>query len=312
MSEAIIISPSETEQFLREKYGSGISDVKQLGAGAWSHAFSFEHEGIRNVIRWSNVVGNFERDAIAASFHRDGLPIPPITDVGKAHNKFFAISPFAAGVYLEILSAEELESTVPAIFRMFRALRSVDLSTMTGFGLWDKEGRGSHDSWKEFLRDDKNDLEGSLINGWRPNLQNSSMGTDVYERLWGRFEPLVNFCPEDRGLVHSDLLNHNVLAEDGSISAVLDWGSSIYGDSLFDVAWFLFYEPWYPHFSEVNLLQRILEDYKADPTTNKTNIDERLLCYKLNIGLDSIAYNAFKQDWEHAQEAADYTVKIAS
>ncbi len=33
MSETLSKSSSETEQFLQEKYGSGITDVKQLGEG---------------------------------------------------------------------------------------------------------------------------------------------------------------------------------------------------------------------------------------------------------------------------------------
>ena len=92
MSETLSISSSETEQFLQSKYGSGITDVKQLGEGGWSLAFAFDHEGVRNVIRWSNVADNFERDAVAARFTRDDLPIPHITEIGRGLPKFYAIS----------------------------------------------------------------------------------------------------------------------------------------------------------------------------------------------------------------------------
>ncbi len=64
MSEILSISPAETEHFLQEKYGPGIADVKQIGEGGWSLAFTFVHEGVRNVIRWSDVADNFERDAL--------------------------------------------------------------------------------------------------------------------------------------------------------------------------------------------------------------------------------------------------------
>ena len=36
--------------------------------------------------------------------------------------------------------------------------------------------------------------------------------------------------PQERHLIHSDLLNFNVLVADDLISAVIDWGSSLYGD----------------------------------------------------------------------------------
>lgn len=309
-NEALIVTSSETEQFLQEKYGSNIAEVKKLGSGAWSHAFSFVNGKDKNVIRWSDMSDNFERDAHAASFDRDGLPIPQIIDFGRGLNKFFAISPFVDGTFLETLSESELDRATPSILKMVRALRSVDLSTASGFGFWNKDGKGSYSSWKEFLLDDKNKSQDSLIKGWKANLENSSMGTDAYERLWGKCVPLVEKCPEDRSLVHSDLINRNVLTAGSNISAVLDWGSSFYGDSLYDIAWFMFYEPWYPNFRKVNVPQKLLEGFKADPTTNKVNIDNRMLCYMLHIGLDSIAYNSFKEDWKHAQEAADYTLKI--
>ena len=74
MSETLSITSLETEQFLHEKYGSGIADVTQIGEGGWSLAFAFVFEGARHVIRWSDVADNFERDAVAARFSSDDLP----------------------------------------------------------------------------------------------------------------------------------------------------------------------------------------------------------------------------------------------
>ena len=193
---------------------------------------------------------------------------------------------------------------------MFRALRALDLSGTAGFGFWNRDGKGSHTSWKAFLLDDKNEAEGSLIKGWKAHLEASSIGMDAYHELWKTFVPLVEHCPEERSLVHSDLLNRNVLTNSSTITAVLDWGSSFYGDALYDVAWFTFYEPWYPQFQDMHVSQRLLEDFKADPHTNTADLDTRLMCYQLDIGIGSIAYNAFKEDWKNAQEAANYTLKL--
>ena len=310
MSDFLSITSLETEQFLHEKYGSGVADVTQIGEGGWSLAFAFVLEGARYVIRWSDVADNFERDAVAARFTSADLPIPPITEFGRGLHTFFAISPFVDGAYLEALSAAELENTLPSLLKMLHALRAVDLSGTTGFGFWNKERKGSHDSWKAFLLDDKNESEGSLIQGWKANLEASSMGMDAYHELWKMFVPLVERCPEERSLVHSDLINRNVLTSSGAITAVLDWGSSFYGDSLYDIAWFMFYEPWFPQFREVRVAERLLEDFIADPHSNTADVDARLMCYKLDLGIGSIAYNAFKKDWKNAEEAASYTLKL--
>jgi len=193
---------------------------------------------------------------------------------------------------------------------MFRALRALDLSGTAGFGFWNRDGKGSHTSWKAFLLDDKNEAEGSLIKGWKAHLEASSIGMDAYHELWKTFVPLVEHCPEVRSLVHSDSLNRNVLTNSGTITAVLDWGSSFYGGALYDVAWFTFYESWYSQFQDMHISQRLLEDFKADPHTNAADLDARLMCYQLDIGIGSIAYNAFKEDWKNAQEAASYTLKL--
>ena len=43
MSGTLNISKSETTEFLRDKYGSGIADIEQIGEGGWSVAFAFVH-----------------------------------------------------------------------------------------------------------------------------------------------------------------------------------------------------------------------------------------------------------------------------
>ncbi len=68
-----------------------------------------------------------------------------------------------------------------------------------------------------------------------------------------------------------------------------------YGDALYDVAWFTSYELWYPPFQELHVSQRLLEDFKADPHADTADLDARLMCYQLDIGIGSIAYNAFKK-----------------
>ena len=94
MSETLSITSLETEQFLQEKYGSGIGDVTQIGEGGWSLAFAFALEGARYVIRWSDVADNFERDAVAARFTSDDLPVPPIIEIGRGLQTFLCYFSF--------------------------------------------------------------------------------------------------------------------------------------------------------------------------------------------------------------------------
>lgn len=310
MSNGLSVSLAQTKRFLHEQLGLTVTDVELVGAGGWSHAHSFVYDGMKYVIRWSQVADNFERDAYAIRFARHGLPIPSITAQGHTDHAYYAISPFVAGAFLESLSSTELEATLPALLNTLHGIRSVDLSSTSGFGFWNGRGVGSHESWHAFLLDDKNESPGSLIHGWRAKLEASSMGTDAYDQLWHSFVSLVERCPEERSLVHSDLLNRNVLTRSGEITAVLDWGSSIYGDALYDVAWIIFCELWFPQFEEVALARILLDDFKADPCTNKADLEARLLCYLVDIGIGSIAYNGYIESWATAEEVAEYTLGL--
>jgi hygromycin-B 4-O-kinase len=76
------------------------------------------------------------------------------------------------------------------------------------------------------------------------------------------------------------------------------------------VAWFIFYEPWYPEFAKVQLGHRLMAHFET-VTANASNLKARLLCYQLHIGLGSLVYNTAKKDWKAVQEVADYTLKIS-
>ena len=300
----------DTTQFLQDKFDKEISELTLLSGGEWSLAYSFVHNKKKYVLRWCNSSETFEKDAFAGSFGCEAMPIPKISDVGIKFDTHYAISEFALGNFIEKVSVSELENTLPALFKLFDSLRNANIASTTGFGGWDKNGKGSHTSWKEYLLDVKIDHQEKVTHGWYANLANSTLGTKIFDRLYAQLESLVDQCPEVRELIHSDLLNSNLLVSSSKISAVIDWQCSLYGDSLYDIAWFIFYAPWYPQFEAVQLCQKAMAHFES-VAANTANIKARLLCYQLHIGLGSIAYNSFRKDWHGAQKIAEYTLKIA-
>ena len=310
MSQKPDISLQDTTRFLQEKFGSQISELTLLSGGEWSQAYSFIHQDRKYVLRWCNSSETFEKDAFASSFNSEAMLIPKIIYEGMKYDKYFAISEFAQGKFIETLIPIELEKTLPSLFNLFDALRNADLSKSTRYGGWDKSGIGGHKSWKEYLLDVKNDHNDALTHGWYTSLANSTLGTNIFDQLYSRLLSLVDQCPEVRELIHADLLNYNLLVSDNKISAVIDWQCSLFGDSLYDIAWFTFYAPWYPQLEAVQLCQKAIAHFESI-ATNTLNLKTRLLCYHLHIGLGSIAYNTFKKDWKAAQEVAEYTLKIS-
>jgi hygromycin-B 4-O-kinase len=303
MAQKPTISEQDTIQFLQETMDGGISELSLMSGGDWSQAYSFVHDHKKYVLRWCHTSSTFEKDEAASLFSSEAMPIPQITHSGNHFDTYFAISEFAQGEFIDRLAADELDQMLPALFDLFDALRNTDLTKKIGYGDWDKSGNGFNKSWKEFL------LE---VNGnYYTDLANSSVGAETFDQLYSQFASLVELCPDVRELIHGDLLHYNLLVSDTKISALIDWQCSIYGDSLYDVAWFIYYEPYFPEFTKVNLCQKLLA-HVTSRSADTSNLKARLLCYQLHIGLGSMLYNTFRQDWKTVQEDAAYALKLAA
>jgi hygromycin-B 4-O-kinase len=96
-------------------------------------------------------------------------------------------------------------------------------------------------------------------------------------------------------VIHGDLTAGNVLVVDRTVSAVFDWGNSLVGDWLYDVAWLVFWSPWHPGL-DADFVVTETRHRCAETGVNLQNFDERLRCCQLHIALDSMAYLAFRQD----------------
>lgn len=101
--------------------------------------------------------------------------------------------------------------------------------------------------------------------------------------------------PRERHLVHSDLLHWNVLVEDDTVTGLLDWGSSIYGDFVYDIAWLTFWWPWYPQWKEIDVAHEVRAHY-ARTGLVVASFSERLRCYELRIGLGDLNWYLSRGD----------------
>ena len=310
MAQKPTIPTQDTLQFLQAKFNEDVAELTLLSGGDWSQAYSFVHQQQKYVLRWCHSSETFEKDSRASLLSSDAMPVPKVLDTGRQFDTYFAITEFAQGKFIDTLRAAEMTNTLPALFKLFDALRTTDLSNTSGYGGWDKNGIGSRKSWKDhLLAVNVDDDPARFTSGWYSKLANSPVGTTIFDQIYPQFEALADQCPEVRELIHSDLLNRNLLVSDDHISGVIDWQCSLYGDSLYDVAWFIFYEPWYPEFAAIQLGQKLMAHFEAASAHNQ-NVKERLLCYQMHIALDSIIYNTAKENWKNTQEVADYALKI--
>ncbi len=296
--------------FLAARYGSDISDVAPLGAGVWSRAFGFRRAGRDYVIRFAAHQDDFARDRLAARYTCPALPIPRVLELGETAGGYYAISERVTGAYIDDADEAQMRDLLPALFAALDAARLADLAGTTGYGPWNAEGNAPHPSWRAALLDIATDRPVDRIHGWRQRLAASPTGAGPFDAAYAQLQALAGCVPEERHLIHSDLLHFNVLVEADRITGVLDWGCGMYGDFLYDLAWFCFWQPWYPAWHDLDFRAEAQRHY-AVIRLAVPNFEARLRCCQIHIGLAGQAYQAWTGAWRDLQDTAARTLAIA-
>lgn len=299
-TENFKVTTKQARAFLADYLGTDSVETQLIGEGAWSRCFAFHRNGEDLVIRFGNYAQDFQQDKLAYSYNSPNLPIPKVLEIGEAFGGYYAVSTRIYGVPLESLNANEWRATVPAVVAALEAMRLVELPPKSGIGGWGGEGQAPYTAWSEHLLAVADDGPLRRTYGWTEKLATFPQGPDTFK--WG-FELLKGMASHavPRCLVHCDLINRNVLVEKGKLSGVFDWGCALYGDHLYDLAWFEFWAPWYPKL-DTTYLRSALERHWTEVGYAPENKDSRLLACYLHIGLDHLAYNAYFENWSDLAE----------
>jgi hygromycin-B 4-O-kinase len=305
------VTEGAVRAFLTDRFGDETQDVSPVRRqGEWSRAFSFRRGTAHYIARFSALREDFDKDQVAARYRASGLPTPVILEVGAALGGFYAISERVAGGYLDELDERGMRGVLPALFAALDAARSIDLSEASGYGGWDRYGTAPFANWRDWLLDIATDRPTRLGPSRRAPLEASPAGTAAFDEGFARMRELVERCPEAKHVVHQDLLNYNVLVTGDRVAAVLDWGSSVYGDFLYDIAWLSFWWPWFPAWADIDIVEKAARHYRSIGLTVPA-FAERLRCYELHIGLDGQTYSAARQDWTHLGATVHRTLELA-
>jgi hygromycin-B 4-O-kinase len=307
----VIVDMVCLEAFLVTQFGSDHSDVAPLGAGVWSQAFGFRRAGRDYVIRFGAHQEDFAKDRLAARYAGPALPIPRVVELGEAFGGYYAISERVFGGYIDDVDETQMRALLPSLFAALDAARLADLSGTTGYGAWGADGAAPYPSWRAALLDIANDRPADRTHGWRERLAASPVGTRMFEEAYGHLLAVADRVPEERHLIHSDLLHYNVLVEADRVTGVLDWGCGMYGDFLYDLAWLCFWQPWYPAWQRIDFRAEAMRHYVANGL-DVPHFEERLRCCQIHIGLASQAYLAYAGQWADFQDTAQRTLDVAT
>ena len=164
-----------------------------------------------------------------------GLPVPRVVATGETERLpgryWFAMS-FLTGVPWADLPVNRDEHVVRQLADHFVRLHSIQLS---GFGSLTVRGVGADSSWPGWIAAGFDRELGALADSG----QRVSDLVTASQSAVARLEPVLASRPGR--LVHADLGDREVLVDvdDAQVTGLVDWGSAIVGDPLFEFAKFV-------------------------------------------------------------------------
>ena len=215
-----------------------IADLEPVQEGLESQAFASTLDGVACIARINPQITGFEKDRYAFEhFGGPSLPVPPVLALGWLDESHaYCVTRRAPGVTAEAPAVGSGEHIAAATFACWLAMGEVDISATTGFGPFDATGHAAATTWRSHL------LEASRLS-W-DGLQRAD--ASLVEALSAQLEMLVDYCPEERRLIHRDFGDGNLIVDDDRVTGVIDWGEAGYGDPLYDIACGHFWGVWVP------------------------------------------------------------------
>ena len=283
------------QRFVSGAYGERATGLSPLGAGEWSQAYALELDGRPVVIRFGGYLEDFLKDRAMAAHGSSALPVPEVTEIGRAADDYFAVSERAPGQLLNDLDAAGMRAALPGLLAALDAIRDIDVSGSGGYGLWSPGGDGEFGTWPEALL--ACDQETERVPGWRAALAASAVGSAPFDTAYARLRHLVEGLPTERHVIHGDLANRNVLVQGGQITAVIDWGNSLYGDHLYDAAWLIYWWPWFSQWRVIDISAELRDHWERHGGL-PADLRHRLQAYLVHIGLSAMSYDAFTGHWD--------------
>jgi hygromycin-B 4-O-kinase len=290
------VTTDVAHRFLEQRFAR-VRNVELMQGGQWSTAFAFSSGEQPLVARFGRHREDFDKERVAGRWEVPGLPCPRVLEVGDAFDGSFVVSERHFGTKLADLPPQRVSRALASLIDVLAAIRTVDLDG-SGFGIWLAPSCDAPaPSWSEYLVSLPERDERRLVN-WRAALAARPDYELLFHRACDRLERLATAVPNERRLVHADLLLNHLVGEDDEVTAVFDWGNALAGDPLYDIAWIAFCVPWFPAIDRAELLR------SAKLRFDTAGFDELIAAYELHIGAGALQYLVYADDDEGLRAAS--------
>lgn len=275
------ISDKNALEILKERFDSEIGSITSLPGGEMSQAFSFTSKGKNLVIRFYKEATSFEKDKYAHDhFGCEAVPIPKTHIIGRLDDRslFFSITDKVEGKNLDLLDNETRIKLIPQEIEILHTLHNSKVEEK-GYGWWDRNGFAKYSSWQENLYAKKEHVDSDFL---KVNKQHPPEMKDI-ETVYNKMLELIPKMPNLHFLVHADYGMSNLMSDGIKITGVLDFGNSMYGDFLYDVAWLDFW------LRDMNYKDHFQKFYYEKKVT-VPDFETRILCYQLHMGMGILGF----------------------
>lgn len=254
------------------------SNVCPIKNGIISETYSFSVGKNNYVIRISSSRTTYDKDMFAfENFTSGSLKMPKILKVGTYNKKYFAISERLSGRTLDTFSDKQQIEAVKKVLKIHLKIAQLTLKAKSRFGFWKGNGLANFSRWDKYLFNIEREINNKL---------KSDKNVQI---ILARLRKLLRFVPDKHMLIHGDFGFNNLLYDGRQITGVLDWSDSKYGDSLYDIAYLIFWA------SEIDYLNISKKFYKENKLSTK-NFNKRINCYLCHIALTTMSYFNLKGD----------------
>ena len=275
---------------LSQHFSEPINNLAPVEGGQVARTFAFRAGEQEYIVRFNKdnmLTSNFPKEEyVYRKLAAIRIPMPPIVQVGRLGELHFAISRKLQGRMLEQHTPQEVEQMFPQLIDLLDAIHRIDVSDTHGYGTFGYHGNGLSSSWREYIllvgrEEDERDYFGK----WYHLFDDTFLERDLYNDLYRRMKGLLDYCLEERYLLHGGYSLRNILAQDGRVTGILDWIDAKYGDFVYDIAYLDYWCDW------LRVSERFQEYYQAQQR-EVPFYAERILCYQCHHALGGLRFFA--------------------
>jgi hygromycin-B 4-O-kinase len=273
--------PKRTDEeiltIIRSHYDKA-SDITELTGGLASQTFAFRVNDQRFVFKMGTRKETHEKEQWVYNRYHDRLPLRRLIEIHESeHQPPYAIYHFVDGVKLNDLNSQESVDIVPSVLENLSLLNAIEVTDADGFGRFDGTGTAPYPSWLDFI----NAVYNEKIYNWS-EVEKKGLDAELIDAAIQKIKRGAgSITISKKQLIHGDLGSYNLIAEHQRITGIIDWSLAMYGDHLYDIANFMFWNE--------DKLQPLIAKLKANYMNTAEN-QRAITIYMLRIGLEEL-YN---------------------